>query len=471
MLELEPSRPGAELVSDLGGCEAASITSCREFRRGPPRLLEQTEPVRFGLRHAASLARCGLARKRIEIYAKNREISNTSPATPMTIGPPAFSLVQAALAAAGLAWLLACSSSGSEQAAASQDRGEPTAAPLASPRGPSSARAAVPEGSFSSGTEPGRFARDPELEPRLTRTALGRFEIDTELYPGAGAPPLLGVTRDRASELCGDRGGRLCSELEWERACKGPASVPFASGAELDPSCAASPGCGSGFGVWGLGSRREWTASDVPGRTETHAAVRGAPEAAAAELRRCARRDAEPPSSGTDIGFRCCYGAPNGARVVLPRLGTTFQKVDVPLGDLSRWLAADPATAELARGLAYFEDPAASQAVLARGKGDRQGFHLTTSPLAWNPAPGVELLVVAARSGDATSFVVVFDALGDGSRRVSSSFVMQNERGPVALAYNGYIRPRVHFSTCWGCSGETGKILYRDPDRSAILQP
>jgi hypothetical protein len=48
---------------------------------------------------------------------------------------------------------------------------------------------------------------------------------------------------------------------------------------------------------------------------------------------------------------------------------------------------------------------------------------------------------------------------------------MEHEIGPVALAYNGYIRPRLHFSTCWGCPGETGKILYRDPDSVAIFQP
>jgi hypothetical protein len=366
----------------------------------------------------------------------------------------------------------ACSTRGSEQAS---DQRQPPAAPgpraESGQRGPGAQRVLVPEGTFSSGTEPGRFERDPELEPRLTRSALGRFEVDTELYPGGRQAALLGVGRDRASELCEERGGRLCTELEWERACKGPESHPFASGTELDAACATYPGCGSPFGVWGLGNTREWTASDIPGRGEMLAAVRGAPASAPPALRRCAHREAAAPGPTADVGFRCCYGAPNGARVVLPRLGTTFTKVELTLPALATLLAADPVTAELAHDLTYFEDPAASQAVLAKGKGDRQGFHLTTSPLAWNPAPGVELLVVTGRSGDATSFVVVFDALGDGSRRLSSSFIMQNERGPVALAYNGYIRPRIHFSTCWGCPGETGKVLYRDPDRSVILQP
>jgi hypothetical protein len=66
---------------------------------------------------------------------------------------------------------------------------------------------------------------------------------------------------------------------------------------------------------------------------------------------------------------------------------------------------------------------------------------------------------------------VVFHVMGKDEYLLASSFVMENEVGPVALAYNGYIRPRLHFSTCWGCPGETGKILYRDPEGPVIVQP
>lgn len=331
-------------------------------------------------------------------------------------------------------------------------------------------RVLIPEGSFASGTEPGLFERKPALEPRTTRTALGPFEIDAEPYPGGGAP-LLGLGREQAEERCAERGARLCTELEWERACKGPDSRPFPSGLELAPACERSPGCPSGHGVWGMGSVREWTASDLPGRAERTAIVRGASEGAPAGERRCAHREAATPTAHPDIAFRCCYGAPNAARVVLPRLGATFARVAVALGDLESWLGAEAATRELARDLQYFDDARATEQVLGRGNGDRQGFLFTSSPLAWNPVAGVELLVVTGRSGRATSFVVVFDALGDGSRRVASSFIMHDEPGPVLLAYDGYLRPRLHFSTCWGCPGETGRISYRDPDRAVISQP
>ena len=44
----------------------------------------------------------------------------------------------------------------------------------------------------------------------------------------------------RRRRLCAERGARLCTELEWERACKGRESEMFAGGAGWDPRCAAS---------------------------------------------------------------------------------------------------------------------------------------------------------------------------------------------------------------------------------------
>ena len=157
--------------------------------------------------------------------------------------------------------------------------------------------------------------------------------------------------------------------------------------------------------------------------------------------------------------------------MVLPRLGKAFARVELPLPELARWLADEPATAAIARDLAWFDETAAAAAVSERGARERAAVRFTTAPVAWNPAAGVELWIIAARSGATTSFVVVLDALGDGSRRVASSFIMESERGPVVLAYDPSVRARLHFSTCWGCAGETGRIVYQDPDRTLIVQP
>jgi hypothetical protein len=337
-------------------------------------------------------------------------------------------------------------------------------------------RIAIPSGTFQSGTAPGAHPRDPALEPGLASVTLGPYSIDARLFAGEAGMPRTGLTRFEADVLCGERGGRLCTELEWERACKGPASDVYAGGSALDGACVNAPApCASGFGVLGMGSLSEWTRSEVelPGSAPgALAAVRGANPGDAVESRRCARREALAPETRAGwLGFRCCYGPPNAAAVSSAKLGRTFEQTTLPVAELTKLLASEPATSALAREVVYFRDPDASQSVVGRGGGDTRGFFFTAAPLLWNPAAGARFLVVAARSGERTSFVATYHVVAAGQYRLASSFVMQDEPGPVVLGYNGYIRPRLHFSTCWGCPGESGKILYRDPDRVAILQP
>jgi hypothetical protein len=155
----------------------------------------------------------------------------------------------------------------------------------------------------------------------------------------------------------------------------------------------------------------------------------------------------------------------------VPRAGKAFARVEVPLPELARWLAAEPATSALVGDLAWFDESTATAAVSRRGGRDPGRVLYTSTPIAWNPSAGVDLVVVAARSGATRSFVVVLDALGDGSRQVASSFIMESEPGPVVLAYDPSVRAHLHFTTCWGCAGETGRILYHDPDRTLIVQP
>jgi hypothetical protein len=330
-------------------------------------------------------------------------------------------------------------------------------------------RARIPEGSFRAGTEVGRWQRAPETEPHLYPLSLGAFEID--IAPRSEGS--LRVPRARAEQLCTEAGGRLCTELEWERACKGPDSHVFSGGDSFDADCQRRARCVSGFGVRAMGSAFEWTSSEVRGEHGRHFLLRGAEAEQPEAWHRCAHRSLVPLAEGDrrEAGFRCCYGPRNAARITEAALGRTYAQAELPLEALSRLLEQDPVTRPLARDLSYFADPKGAEEVFARGPGDTKGFLLTTLPLSWNPVAGAEFLVVAARSGASTSFVVVFHALGAGQYRLAGSFVMRDEPGPIALAYNGYIRPRLHFSSCWGCLGDTGKILYREPDEAVILQP
>ncbi len=352
------------------------------------------------------------------------------------------------------------------------------ASPPSAPRLSAGESSHIPVGSFRAGSRPGDEGRRPAIEPRETTLQLGPFRIDRLPYPNDPAePPRLGVKRETAVRLCAERDGRLCTELEWERACKGPESSTYATGPEWNTACEDNPKtCPNAFEVLSMGSLLEWTSSDlVPPRGETKPAgpvVRGAPADASGVERRCARRVTLEEVSREDIGFRCCYGAPNGLKFKEPTLDkTAFEKVALTAEQVTRLLELDPRTEPLARDVVLFREPEAANTVVARGPGDRKGFLFTVQALRWNPARGAHFLVVTARSGKRTSFVLAYHVVNDDEHRLAASFVMRDEPGPIALAYSDSIRPRLHFSNCWGCPGETGKLLFREPETVAIFQP
>jgi len=338
-------------------------------------------------------------------------------------------------------------------------------------------RVDIPGGAFVAGSTPGDKGRDPVLEPALLEVELGGFSIDKFPYPNdPSKPPQTGVTRAQAVELCQQAGGRLCTELEWERACKGPDDNAYAGGAAWDPACAAAPAsCASGFGVLGMGaSVREWTASDVSPVENVQAkaaSVRGAKGSAAAVDHRCARRMAvEPTSSGDDIGFRCCYGAPNAATVPSPKYEQTFRKAEISPEQLAEMFASAPQLKGLGREISYFKEPDDAKVVLARGDaGTVANTSFTTQPILWNPVPGEEILVVTGRA-DKDSFIVAFYRLPGDRYRIAGSLVLKNEKGPIAIGYNSYGRRRMGWATCWDCPAESGNITYRDDNRVVITQ-
>jgi hypothetical protein len=123
--------------------------------------------------------------------------------------------------------------------------------------------------------------------------------------------------------MCAERGKRLCSELEWERACKGPRNLTYeygyryraepcqtGSSSRMLPSGYRSA-CKSEFGVRDMhGGVWEWTSSRW-GRGTSRAAyaARGGNSASGEVVGRCANATPrEPGARGADLGFRCCKG-------------------------------------------------------------------------------------------------------------------------------------------------------------------
>ena len=177
--------------------------------------------------------------------------------------------------------------------------------------------ASVPAGSFRAGSPCGATPRITNEELVGPTIAMGSFSIDVYPYPNDPVKPArVDVSRDEAETACTERGRRLCSELEWERACKGPASTTFEYGGGYDAAaCKAQPDllpgkrprCASAFGVKDQhGLVFEWTRSAWGRGTGSElGTVRGGPGGVLQA--RCANGQSRPPGTRAhDLGFRCC---------------------------------------------------------------------------------------------------------------------------------------------------------------------
>jgi formylglycine-generating enzyme required for sulfatase activity len=349
----------------------------------------------------------------------------------------------------------------------------------ASPKVAAVPRVEVPAGKLVAGSTPGDRGRDPTLEPALLEVELSGFSIDRLPYPNDPAKgPLTGVSRARAGDLCLQAGGRLCTELEWERACKGPDDTAFAGAAAWDAECARAPEkCASGFGVVGMGATvREWTASDVApveAAQAKAAAARGARADAPAWDHRCAHRAAlDATATGDDLGFRCCYGPPNAASLPAPVWHETFRKAELTPAQAAEMFASVPQLKDLGHEITYFKEPDDVHQALGRGDagvGTVPNTSFTTTPILWSPVPGEEILVVAGRAAK-NSFIVAFYRLPGERYRIGSSFILKDEKGPIVLGYNSYVRKRLGWALCWDCRGESGFVSYREDNRVVITQ-
>ncbi|MEC8050142.1 MAG: SUMF1/EgtB/PvdO family nonheme iron enzyme [Myxococcota bacterium] len=150
------------------------------------------------------------------------------------------------------------------------------------------------------------------------------FCVDRYEFPNKkGTMPRVNTTWAKARAACQRAGKRLCTEEEWERACKGPRSNRFPVGnrtvvgacnvsspssgpASVAPAGAFS-GCKSAFGIVDMsGNVAEWTASSwKPGSTDK--VVKGGSALQENLTGRCSSRINEVASRrSSTVGFRCC---------------------------------------------------------------------------------------------------------------------------------------------------------------------
>ncbi len=191
----------------------------------------------------------------------------------------------------------------------------------------------VPSGALVAGSPPDVVPRRPDRELPGEQVMLDGFYIDVYPYPNEpGAIPLSGVTQREAAALCGREDKRLCTELEWERACKGPNNHIYAWGNQYRSDVCRTSGpvtarpsglfvaCRSGFGMHDShGGLFEWTQSrwQRPGK-ESDVAVRGGNGPLGDLAARCANVEPRNPKQRSqEVGFRCCRGPTNQPEVVL----------------------------------------------------------------------------------------------------------------------------------------------------------
>lgn len=204
----------------------------------------------------------------------------------------------------------------------------------------------IPGGTLKAGTPSNKRPRIADEELPGTELKLDGFYIDLLPYPNeSGAIPTSNVTRDEAQQLCEQKSKRLCTELEWERACKGDANTAYEYGDDYrGATCGTGvtaeeaskrpsgdrPQCKSAFGVLEMhGGAWEWTASKWGrGSTKNDLGVLRGGNAQAGELvGRCANGLARSiKTKSPTMGFRCCAGPKNEAEVDLAlTTGPTLQ--------------------------------------------------------------------------------------------------------------------------------------------------
>jgi formylglycine-generating enzyme required for sulfatase activity len=135
--------------------------------------------------------------------------------------------------------------------------------------------------------------------------------------------PTGGLSFAEAGAQCESVGKRLCTQPEWEKACKGTLNTVYAYGDFYDdgPDFCGSGGsdlfesgsraaCKSRWGVFDQsGGHREWTATQPEGKTD-RALVVGGSRGVPRRGTRCAFSvDENVALNQEGIGFRCCRNA------------------------------------------------------------------------------------------------------------------------------------------------------------------
>jgi hypothetical protein len=317
------------------------------------------------------------------------------------------------------------------------------------------------------GSPTGTKDRNPAREADEVPLALTSFMIDALPYPNdAEKPPRTSVSGLEAEKLCAEQGKRLCSELEWELACKGSANASYPSTeTSFDAAACAQEAthCHSDLGVFALGTLgREWTSSSARNgdwQRLQRRVVRGAAKDAQASLHRCAAREAAAAESRSEsFLFRCCRGAEQAAEYPIERELPAFRAAELDNQGVREKLSAMPETEALAASFRLHSANSLLTALSLAGRTSESlaPWQAAASAFSWSPVHGEELVVL---SGDAQAgaALIAFYPSAAGPR-FAGSLITKDEHTPILVAYKSDTRDELLYSTCWGCGGEGGAL-------------
>jgi len=336
--------------------------------------------------------------------------------------------------------------------------------------------ASIKGGTLLVGSSPEDILRVQYAENDLIPVKMADFEIDVLPYPGDPERPFLtGVTRDEAEQACAEIGKRLCTELEWEWACKSVDNRRYPTGNAYEPGAydegriyePSSP-----FGVFAMGRILEWTASSWG--EEADQVERGVARGFAAGMgvkpeqgRRCAHRWRRmPDGTNASLGFRCCRGEVNKASCFIEPTRPPFSlHRNTKPEQFAAIIGSIPELAAIHDNPHMFSDGDV-RAVMARRSSSRdelaeQGIHFVWKPMRWIPRQGMELWVAVGRS-NRHSFVVALHELEDNERYShASSLILWDQPHPLALGYREGHRDELYWAPCWGCR-DGGSVSFND---------
>jgi len=268
------------------------------------------------------------------------------------------------LAAVMLVLPAACGRGGGRPIATKGDAGRQVVAAPTSSANSRPGMVFIPPGLLRAGTSVNDTPRVAEEELPGADVTLDGYYIDRLPFPNEeGAIATTNVTRDDAAAMCATQAKRLCTELEWERACKGPQNQMYDDGNDYHAATCAMgtpaersakrptgelTACTSGFGVREMhGGAWEWTQSAWGRGSRRDLGVLRGGNALAGEIAgRCANALARPPSTKSpSMGFRCCAGRANDAKVELAiKVGPALERT-MKTAEMTRpWLSLARAT-------------------------------------------------------------------------------------------------------------------------------